>query len=648
MTRITRATANHGLLVAGASLALLCAPTAAASTVSPLPASDYGVRSVCAASGPRQAACLSRQLVPQSAAARARTHPLGMTHVGPLPALSPAAGDFGLRPQDLHSAYQLPATGGFAQTIAIVDAYNDPTAEADLAEYSQEFGLPSCTSANGCFQLVYGGGEAPFPKTVAELDKARKGTPAEQKKARLAEGWALEVSLDIEVAHAVCQNCRVLLVEATSQSFEDLEQAEQAAIASGASEVSNSWGGAEAGETPLQESTSPFNHPGVVITAAAGDSGYRNWDAEGAESYTEFPASSPHVVAVGGTRLSLGAGATWAGESVWNGNGAGGGGCSEVFGAQPWQQSVADWSLVGCGQRRAVADVSADADPYTGVAVHDSNAQCRETIEGHVVHWCTIGGTSLASPLIASVFGLAGGGAGASYAAKTLYENALASPASLHDVVNGSNGECSKGFNPTTGISACTPAEEAQASCGATLICLAAPGYDGPSGVGTPNGVAAFQPAPQGGERPASASPVPPPGTPPAAPAAGLSSSAEASGPSGAAAPPPPGAPPVVISRLALTANAIFSLHRGRVRLSQVGFAFVISVPAHVRVRLARRVLSRGRTRWQALRGSLTLFAASGMNRRHLAGHAVLPAGVYRLTLAPAAGAARSIVFRVR
>jgi hypothetical protein len=645
MTPIKRATATHSLLAIGAGLALLCSAQASASTVSPLPASDYAVRSVCAASAPRQAQCLSQQLVPQTAAAQAHTHPLGMTQAAPLPARSPAAGDFGLRPQDLHSAYQLPATGTATQTIAIVDAYNDPTAESDLGEYSQEFGLPACTTANGCFQKIYAGGEAPFPKTIAELEAARKGTTAEQKKAQLAEGWGLEISLDIEIAHAVCQSCRVMLVEATTQSFAHLEQAEAAAIASGATEISNSWGGSEAGQTPAFESISPFNHPGIVITASAGDNGYRNWNAAGPERYTEFPASSPHVIAVGGTRLSLGAGGAWAGESVWNGSGASGGGCSEVFTAQSWQQSVADWSSVGCGAKRAVSDVSADADPYTGVAVHASNTQCQETIEGKVVHWCTIGGTSLASPLIASVFALAGGAAGISYPAKTLYEKQARTPASLHDVVNGSNGACSKGFNATTGISLCTPAEEAQTSCASTLICLAAAGYDGPSGVGTPSGITAFQLA-SGEEKPTGTTPVPLPSPGPAAPAQGPSSTGSISPPE-TGAPPPLVTPPLVISSLSLTPNAVLSLNHRRMRILQVGFAFTINLPARVNATLTRRVRVRGHIRWRALR-SLTFAAASGINRARLAGHAILAPGIYRLTLASASGASRSVLFRVR
>jgi hypothetical protein len=488
-----------------AGLVLCCAQNAAAvpaaATVSPLPRSDYAVRSVCAAPAPRRAACLALQLVPQTAEARAHTHPLGMMRPASAPARSPAAGDYGLRPQDLHSAYQLPSSAAGAQTVALVDAYNDPTAETDLKAYDEEFGLPECTAGDGCFKQVNQNGEVgnpPFPKTTKELEAARKGSRAAREEAEEATGWGLEISLDIEVAHATCQSCEILLVEANASSYEDLEKAEKSAATLGASEISNSWAGPEEGETPELESASPFNDPGIVITAAAGDDGYLNWDSASSseKGYVNFPASSPHVVAVGGTHLSLGAGSAWAGETVWNGYYATGGGCSVEFTAQPWQQSVSNWSAVGCGTKRAVADVAADADPYTGVAVHDTSPECEYLYEEagvkHVAYWCTIGGTSLASPLIASVFALAGGANGVAYPAKTLYENELTSPESLHDVTTGSNGECTKPFLEG-GLSACTSAEEA-ASCAAEAICLAGTGYDGPTGVGTPNGIAAFKP----------------------------------------------------------------------------------------------------------------------------------------------------------
>src|SRR4029077_15672612 len=261
-------------------------------------------------------------------------------------------------------------------------------------------------------------------------------------------GWAQEIATDIEVAHGVCESCRILLVEAKSNSNSDLYTAETTAANLGANEISNSWGG----EEPFADS-SAFNRPGVVITASSGDSGYLNWLEEGGSSFAEYPASSPHVVAVGGTRLALNASTkAWENETVWNdggasggfleGAGAGGGGCSVPFTAPSWQQAVADWAAVGCGSDRAVADVSADADPYTGVAVYDST----ENPEGNK-GWGVIGGTSVASPIVASVFALAGGSQGVSYPARTLYESLTKAPGSLHDVTAGSNGEYLKPFH---------------------------------------------------------------------------------------------------------------------------------------------------------------------------------------------------------
>jgi hypothetical protein len=215
------------------------------------------------------------------------------------------------------------------------------------------------------------------------------------------------------------------------------------------------------------------------------------------------------VIAVGGTRLSVNeTNGAWSAETVWNGDGASGGGCSTVFAAQPWQQSVADWSAVGCATgsqaKRAVADVSADADPYTGEAIYDSTP----VREGNTEYrgWTTIGGTSVASPTIAATFALAGGagtGAGGkaiAYPAQTLYENLAAHPQALHDVVSGSNGACGNGFDAETGLAECSPAEE-DGSCSDTAICVARVGYDGPSGVGTPDGIAAFKPDEEEGKQ---------------------------------------------------------------------------------------------------------------------------------------------------
>ncbi len=444
---------------------MLWAQAAVAGLVSPLPESDYSVRAVCAAPLAGGARCLALELVPRTAAARARTHPLGMTLSAPIRAGKASEGADGLRPADLHSAYSLPTTTSSVQTIALVDAYNDPDAESDLQIYDEEFGLPACTAANGCFTKVNQEGKSsPLPKEEG--------------------GWSLEMSLDIEVAHAVCQNCHILLVEAKTASYANLEAAEDAAAAAGATEISNSWGG----EEPKAESAA-FVHPGTVITAAAGDDGYLDWYAKG-KPFVDYPAASPHVVAVGGTHLELNSPSNrWKSETVWNGYGATGGGCSEHFEAAIWQRELPNWSAVGCGSARAVSDVSADADPYTGVAVYDTVPYERE-----VLGWLPVGGTSLATPLIASVFALDGGANGVEYPAKTLYENETKLPGSLHNIQTGSNGKCTKGFDEETGLSDCTAAEEA-ASCSGKAICLAGPGYNGPTGVGTPYGTRALEPA---------------------------------------------------------------------------------------------------------------------------------------------------------
>lgn len=683
MTARIRHTVTLGPAAALAAFALLCAPPAGAAsspqgeTLAPLPSSDYSVRSVCSAPTWGDAACLAMELVPQTAAARAHSHPLGVTletaggnSSEPCEKTPPAKeGCLGLRPQDLHSAYELPETAPASQTIAIVDAYNDPTAEADLKAYDEEFKLPACTAGDGCFEQVNQSGktgEPPFPKTSKELE-AHEGvgsSRAEREEAENAEGWIGEISLDIEAAHAVCQNeCKILLVEASSPTLANLDAAEETAVAKGATEVSNSWGSPECAEehdiVKCLTDSSAFDHPGVVITAAAGDTGYLNW-AGSEPGYPSFPASSPQVVAVGGTRLKVNTHGQREAETVWNdagkddgvidGSGASGGGCSEQFEAEPWQQHLFDWSDVGCVTRRAVADVAADADPYTGLAVYDSsNRHCEA--EG-VAHWCTVGGTSLASPLIAAVFALAGGAHGIDYPAQTLYVN----EGYFHDVTEGSNGECDK---PSTGSSACTPAEEAAASCRSYLICLAGPGYDGPTGVGTPAGVTGFAPPAGGdGEETGFAGPG----------EEAVSESGEASGNSGSGVllpPPPPNGGPVTpvgtsssggpapgpaaesISALGLTRKAIKALDTSRPRISQLGFTFTSSRQTIVRVSLQRLVARHRRERWQAQGGGLEIAVSSGPNAQALGGHAVLHSGTYRLTVTPVGGTARTIEFEI-
>jgi hypothetical protein len=636
-----------GLLALASSLTAALAPAASAAAA-PLTPSAFTVSALCSTPSPGHAGCLGLRLVARDPLSVPDTRALphashapssslpepgsGSAPIsGPEPGTSSQATEFkkpikgSLSPANVLSAYNLTgASPPGSQTIALVDAYDDATIAADLEVFNSQYGLPACNEANGCFRKVNQAGHAsPLPPSSGQLER----------------GWAQEIATDVEVAHGVCQSCRILLVEAKSNANSDLYAAEQTAAALGANEISNSWGGAE----PASDSPA-FNHPGIVITASSGDSGYLNWFSEEQPASANYPASSPHVVAVGGTRLTLSSTAkTWEGESVWNDGGESGGvlrgagvagsGCSVPFAAAAWQRGVPDWSSVGCGAARAVADTSADADPYTGVAVYDST----ENPEGDK-GWGVIGGTSVASPIIASVFALAGGAHGAAYPARTLYESALRAPASLHDVVSGSNGECLKPFHENSGTSGCSSAEEA-ASCSAQAICLAAPGYDGPTGVGTPNGLEAF------GASSAAATAGSETAAVTAAPTAAVGQSAPGQGASGASGSSTPATP--VVSSLSLTRSAIAALSRRRPRLSKLGFSFTLNTPARVRVTVSKRLRVRGRVQWRPVSIPFTILAAGGPHARRLSGRSALAPGRYRLTLRPAGGSARSIAFRI-
>jgi subtilase family serine protease len=328
-----------------------------------------------------------------------------------------AASPTGLNPPDLQSAYKLPSsTAGAGQTVAIVDAFDDPNAEADLGVYRSQFHLPSCTTANGCFRKVNQNGAAsPLP--------APDG------------GWAEEISLDIDMVSAICPNCHILLVEANSPTFANLGAAVNRAATMGANAISNSYGGSDTSDA----SANFYNHPGIAVTASSGDSGFG----------VEFPASSRFVTAVGGTSLTRASNARGWSETAWSGAGSG---CSRFNTAL----SGAATFNTGCS-RRAVADVSAVADPATGVSVFDSFAF--QGFSG----WLTFGGTSVSAPIVASVFALAGN------ASSTTNNFPYQHSGSLFDVTSGSNGSCS-------------PAQ----------LCTARVGWDGPTGLGTPNGTGAF------------------------------------------------------------------------------------------------------------------------------------------------------------
>jgi subtilase family serine protease len=320
----------------------------------------------------------------------------------------------GYAPADLRSAYAITATGSRTTIVAIVAAYGYATAEADLAVYRAQYGLPACTSATGCFIKLNQNGGTSYPGANT--------------------GWAQEQALDLDMVSAMCPNCRIMLVEATNSSIANLAAAVDLAVARGAGVVSNSYGSSEAGTAPY---SSAYDHPGIAITASAGDNGYG----------AQFPASAPGSIGVGGTQLVRAATARGWSEVAWSGTGSG---CSAMYAKPKWQTDRL------CTTRMET-DIAALADPATGVAVYGP------TGAGTASGWLIFGGTSVAAPLIGGIYGATGA---RPTAATKLWASRAAG---LNDVTSGSNGQC-----------------------GGTYFCTSAPGFDGPTGNGTPKGVVAF------------------------------------------------------------------------------------------------------------------------------------------------------------
>ena len=327
--------------------------------------------------------------------------------------LTPVGTPPGYGPATLRAAYNITRMGSTSTIVAIVDAYGYAHAEYDLRAYRAQFGLPACTTTNGCFKKLNQTGAA-------------TNYPAQDL------GWAQESALDLDMASAMCPNCRLYLIEASSNSFANLTVAENTAARLGAHAISNSYGVAEPG---TQSYAAAYDHAGIAITASTGDQGYG----------VEFPASSPHVIAVGGTHLVAATNSRGWTETVWSGAGSG---CSTLYAKPSWQKDA------GC-RMRTVADTAAVADPNTGVAVYGPVSATRSG-------WMIFGGTSVAAPLIAGIYGANGGPLNG---ANTIY----ARPSYLFDVNAGSNG-----------------------SCNGSYLCTGKVDFDGPTGLGTPNGTAAY------------------------------------------------------------------------------------------------------------------------------------------------------------
>jgi subtilase family serine protease len=349
----------------------------------------------------------------------------------------PAGNGYG--PSQFQAAYNLTAASsadGAGTTVAVVDAFNDPTAASDLATYRSAAGLPALTT--GQFTVYNQNGQtSPLPATAPASDD-----------------WTLEEALDVDMVSAICPLCKIDLVEATNDTGTGLFVAEQtAATTLGAKYISNSWGGSESSSDTSMDSQY-FGVSGVVYTASAGDGAY--------SAGVIYPATSPHVVGVGGTTLNTASNSRGWTESVWKtstteGTGSG---CSAVEPQPSWQASI---SLISSAcSHRVDNDVAADADPNTGAAVYD-------TTNGNG-GWNEVGGTSESSPMIAAVFALAGNnGNGGNNAADSIYTHT----GNLYEVTASNNGTCSP-----------------------SVLCTAtgaANTYNGPTGWGTPNGLTAFQ-----------------------------------------------------------------------------------------------------------------------------------------------------------
>jgi subtilase family serine protease len=349
---------------------------------------------------PSYAAAQPQMVCGPAGVGTARCHALvSMNGVGRFASTSPT----GLSPATIKSVYGFSPslTAGAGKTIAIVDAYDDPTAESDLGVFSSTFSLPACTTANGCFSKVNQTGGATYPRKDA--------------------GWALEISLDVQWAHAIAPGARILLVEADSNSFANLLAAEDYAKTH-ADYVSNSWGASEfSGEDAYD---SHFVQSGVSFFVSSGDFGLP----------ADYPSASPNVISVGGTTLHF-SGGTFTSETGWSG---GGGGCSVYENATSAQSNFGGYAQVNCAGKRATPDVSLDADPASGVSVYDSTRYQGQK------GWFKVGGTSASSPMWAA----------RSAVAATLVDSAYVYGASItyRDITVGNNGaSCLSGYDLCSG-----------------------------------------------------------------------------------------------------------------------------------------------------------------------------------------------------
>ncbi|HEX3783173.1 MAG TPA: hypothetical protein VHX38_26195 [Pseudonocardiaceae bacterium] len=371
----------------------------------------------------------------------------------PLAAAQPA----GYGPSDLTGAYNISGSSTSTGTIAIIDAGVDANLESDLGTYRSTYGLPACTTANGCLTLEnYTGGAQPAPQSGGS------GAEAE-------EQIAVETSLDVDMASAACPSCHITEISVPWQDGEndndtstgDFSTAVATAVSGGASSVSISYGytadSTNTGGTDLAD----FNAAGVAIEASTGDSGFNGG------THTSWPSDLPYVVGVGGTTLTNnGSGYSETAWGVASSEPAGGSGCETYFPAANGQPSSV---TAQCGNHLAVSDVSADADPDTGLAVYDTYAPS----SGQAPDWVVVGGTSASSPFIAGLYARAG------------VSSSVLGPNTLYTAASSDFNDITSGNNEVNDQCANYPAISAS-------VCNAGTGWDGPTGLGSPNGLGAF------------------------------------------------------------------------------------------------------------------------------------------------------------
>lgn len=465
--------ANAGPALAGAG------PSAAATGQLPaaaparnLPKEPSGAESCAVPTSPLMMQCqsiLARSAKSEAAAKAAVERAAAARAKGESPAATVSSSGT-LTPADLQAAYGLTSassSGGYGETVAIVDAYYDPNVQSDLATYRSEFGLPACGSDSshpqaGCLNVYNQSGTNLANNPSADPPRSPSG-----------DNWVPETSLDVDMISAICPNCTIDLVEANSDYLADLAPAEDAAVSLGAKFVSNSWG---YNDFPGESSwDSYFNHPGVAIVFASGDSGYG----------ASYPASSQFVTSVGGTFLGQNGSGGWT-STVWNDNGsenqdgipgATASGCSAGEPQPSWGPDSSGSTSGSLCANRTQNDVSAVADAPSGTDIYDP-ADCTNNSVGNGN--CDTYGTSVAAPVITAMYALAGTPTANTYPASYLYQD----PSGLTPVTSGT--DVASG-SPISSPLTCESSRQYLCNAGDSLTAPYS-GYNGPAGLGTPNG----------------------------------------------------------------------------------------------------------------------------------------------------------------